>query len=98
MQKRKKRKKESKACCGPGMVSSMKGCCKVDAVVPVDSRGQIVLPKELRKRAGIKEGEKIALISCETGGDVMCIALVKADHFAEMVKGALGPMLKSIME
>ena len=33
-------------------------CCSVDAVVTVDARGQIVLPKELRSAAGIKRGRQ----------------------------------------
>jgi DNA-binding transcriptional regulator/RsmH inhibitor MraZ len=30
------------------------GCCRVEALVSVDERGQVVLPKELREKAGIK--------------------------------------------
>ena len=32
-------------------------CCKVQAVVSVDERGQMVLPKEIREKAGIKAGD-----------------------------------------
>ena len=38
-------------------------CCQVEAVVSVDERGQMVLPKEVRARAGIKPGDKLALVS-----------------------------------
>ena len=35
------------------------GCnCQVDALVTIDGRGQIVLPKEVREKAYIKEGDK----------------------------------------
>ena len=28
-------------------------CCKVDSIVTVDERGQILLPKDTREKAGI---------------------------------------------
>jgi len=73
-------------------------CCKVDAIVTIDSRGQIVLPKDVREKAGVKAGDKFAIISCESEGKVCCITLVKADDFAETVKDMLGPMLKGIVK
>lgn len=38
------------------------GCCKVESVVSVDHRGQMVLPKEIRDRAKIRAGDKLAII------------------------------------
>ena len=73
-------------------------CCKVDAVITIDGRGQIVLPKEVREKAEVKAGDKFAVISFESEGRVCCISLVKADDFAETVKGMLGPMMKEILE
>jgi len=73
-------------------------CCKVDAVIAIDGRGQIVLPKEVREKAEVKAGDKFAVISFESEGRVCCISLVKADDFAETVKGMLGPMMKEILE
>jgi len=73
-------------------------CCTVDAIITIDGRGQIVLPKDLRDRAGIKAGDKFAVISCESGGRVCFISLVKADKFADSVKSVLGPMMKGIMQ
>ena len=35
-------------------VDSAAGCCNVEAVVSVDERGQMVLPKEIRDKVGIK--------------------------------------------
>ena len=74
------------------------GCCQICAIATVDSRGQIVLPKELRGKADIKAGDKLAIISCESEGKVCCISLVKADNFTKSVKGMLGPMMKGILE
>ncbi|MDD4858812.1 MAG: HgcAB-associated protein [Dehalococcoidales bacterium] len=73
-------------------------CCQVDAVVTVDSRGQLVLPKELRDKAAIKDGDKFAVISYRSGTEVCCIFLVRADYFSKTIQGALGPMMKEIMQ
>ena len=74
------------------------GCCRIDALVTIDHRGQLVLPKEIREKAGIEGGDKLALISWERGGEVCCITLIKADDFAGSVKSMLGPIMKDILE
>ena len=38
-------------------------CCKIEALISVDERGQMVLPKEIRDRADIHTGDKLALVS-----------------------------------
>ena len=58
----------------------------------------MVLPKEMRDRADIRAGEKLAVISWEKDGKVCCISLIKAEDFAEMVKELLGPMMKDLIE
>jgi AbrB family looped-hinge helix DNA binding protein len=73
-------------------------CCKVEALVPIDARGQIVLPKDVRDRAGLAAGDKLAVVCFESGGEVCCITLVKADTFAESVKGMLGPVMTEILQ
>ncbi len=72
------------------------GCCAVEAIVTVDERGQMVLPKELRAKAGIKAGDKLAVTSWEKDGEVCCIALIKAENLESMVKGILGPLMGDI--
>jgi len=72
-------------------------CCKVESLISIDERGQMVLPKEIRDKAKIRAGEKLAVISWEKEGKVCCISLIKAEDFAEMVKGLLGPMMKEII-
>ncbi len=74
------------------------GCCNVEAIITIDGRGQIVLPKEVREKAELKAGDKFAVISCESEGKVSCIALVKADEFSQTVKGMLGPMMAGILQ
>ncbi len=71
-------------------------CCRVESLISVDERGQMVLPKEIRDKAGIRPGDKLALISWEKGGKVCCVTLLKAEEFGDMVKGLLGPMMKEM--
>ncbi len=86
---------QSGACCGPADGGSG---FRVDAIVGVDERGQMVLPKDLRDRAGIGAGDKLALVSWERDGEVCCLSLVKTDRFAALLKDVLGPMAKELAE
>ena len=95
MAKKTKKKKEAAEECGPSTCSET--CC-MDAMVTVDSRGQIVLPKELRKKAKIKAGDKFAVISCLSDDRVCCISLIKAEDFAGSIKVVLSPMMKAMKE
>jgi antitoxin PrlF len=74
-----------------------KSCCRVESLLSIDDRGQMVLPKELRDRAGIKAGDKMALISWDKDGEVCCLTLIKADALALGVKEFLGPIMKDIV-
>ncbi len=71
-------------------------CCKIESLVSVDDRGQMILPKSVREKAGIKPGEKLALITWESDGKICCISLVKADDMAELAKNMLGPLMTQI--
>ena len=71
--------------------------CKVESIVSVDERGQMVLPKDLRQRAKIKPGDKLAVTSWEMNGKVCCITLVKTDSLVNMVKTELGPIMNNII-
>ena len=83
-----------------------KGCCTVEAVVSFDERGQLVIPKDVRKKFALNPGEKFALISCvqdstccgpgETVQSPCCFTLVKTSQLEGMVKQALGPMFNEI--
>ena len=72
------------------------GCntgCRVEAVLSVDDRGQMVLPKDVREKVGIKNGDKLALIGWEKDGTICCLALMKVESLSGMVKDLLGPLL-----
>ena len=62
------------SCCGEGEES-----VPLEAVVTIDDRGQLVLPKDLRDTWGLKGGDKLAVISCIKKGVTCCATLVKAD-------------------
>jgi AbrB family looped-hinge helix DNA binding protein len=80
---------KKKQCC-----EAMAGnCFKVNSIISVDDRGQMVLPKDVREKANIRPGDKLALVSWEMNGEVCCLALIKTDELAGMVKDMLGPMM-----
>ena len=80
--------------CSP-MTKEM-NCCKVESIISVDDRGQMVLPKELRDKANIRAGDKLALISWDKGGEICCFYLIKTEYLADGVKDFLGPMVKEM--
>jgi AbrB family looped-hinge helix DNA binding protein len=88
------KKKDHKNFCAPpegGM-----GCCNVEAFVSIDERGQMVLPKDIREKANINPGDKLTLVTCQTGEKIQIIALIKADNFSEMVKDFMGPVMGNV--
>ncbi|MFC1979421.1 HgcAB-associated protein HgcC [Chloroflexota bacterium] len=86
-------KEKDESCCE----SVVTTCCKVEALVGVDDRGQMVLPKELREKANIRAGDKLAVTSWEKDGKVWCIGLTKAEELTDMVKAMLGPVMKDMV-
>ena len=83
-------------CCSPDV--SQGSCCKVEALISIDERGQMVLPKEARERADIHAGDKLALISWEKDGKACCLTLIKAEELTEIVKGMLGPLKGEVFQ
>lgn len=65
-------------------------CCRVEAVVTVDERGQTVLPKEIRKRAGLSAGSKLAVALWEKNGAVCCILLTPVENLDLPLSSLLG--------
>jgi len=83
------KKKECKPACTCGVT----GGCRVESVLTVDERGQMVLPKDVREKAGIRPGDKLALISWEKDGSICCLALMKVENLSGVVKDVIGPLL-----
>ena len=88
-----KRRGMGESCCATQAL----GGCKVESLVTVDERGQMVLPKDLRDKAGIKGGDKLAVIGWEKEGKVCCLSLIKVEELSTMVKGVLGPMMGDLL-
>jgi AbrB family looped-hinge helix DNA binding protein len=88
------RRKPREPCCDTD--GQKKDCCRMESLITVDERGQMVLPKELRDRAGIRAGDKLALVSWEKDGEVCCFTLIRADLLAERVKEFLGPLMSGL--
>jgi len=70
--------------------------CRIDSVITMDAKGQIVLPKDLREKANIKPNEKLAVVACEKGGEVCCIMLLKADRLVSAVTKTVAPLIKPL--
>ncbi len=57
----------------------------------MDERGQMVLPKAIRDKAGIRPGDKLAIVTLVRDGRVCCIHLFRTDDLANGVKDILEP-------
>ena len=88
------KKSEKVTLCAP--VTKEMGSCKVESIINIDERGQMVLPKELRDKANIRAGDKLAIVSWDKGGAICCLYLIKTEYLADRVKDFLGPMMKEM--
>ena len=68
--------------------------CSIEAVLTVDDRGQIVLPKHVREKAGMNTGDRLALIVWESDTKVCCVGLIKAENLNAGVKGVISPFFE----
>lgn len=64
----------------------------VEAIVSCDERGQLVLPKDVRKKLDIKSGDKLALLNVVTKNKVLCITLIKTNSLDDIIKNYLAPI------
>ena len=78
------------------MSSCMNDTCRIDAVISMDAKGQIVLPKDLREKANFRTNDKIAVVACEKDGEICCIMMLKAEKLVGAVTKTLGPLLKAL--
>ncbi|MEJ5361849.1 MAG: HgcAB-associated protein [Spirochaetota bacterium] len=70
--------------------------CSIEAVVSVDERGQLVLPKDLREKYGVKAGDKFVVITLNSKESLCCIAFVKADSLNAAVFEQIAPVFSNI--
>jgi antitoxin PrlF len=78
-------------CCAPPRGPQVS--YQIEAIITIDERGQMVLPKETRAKAGIRAGDKLALVGWRKGDRVCCLSLIKAEEMTEMV----GELVNSLM-
>ena len=75
--------KDMKKSCNPDEANGISCCqesdCRIEALITVDERGQMVFPKDVRENANIKAGDKLALISWVREGKVLCFTLMKSE-------------------
>jgi len=72
--------------------------CKIDAIITIDAKGQIVIPKDLREKADLKPTDKIAVVAYEKEGKICCIIMIKAERLAGAISKTLSPLLKGVIE
>ena len=48
-------------------------------MLTVDDRGQVVLPRHVREKAGMNTGDRLALIVWEGNNKVCCAGLIKVE-------------------
>ena len=70
---------------------------KVDAIVTIDSKGQMLLPKDLREKTKLKSGDKLAIMACEKEGEICCIVMVKAEGLGEAMSKLISPALRQVI-
>ena len=64
-------------------------CYELEAVVTFDERGQLVLPKDVRKKFNLTPGEKLALVSCTNAEGVCCFTLMRTKNMQEILKATI---------
>lgn len=89
---------DQNSCCDTNEYDSKSGCCKVEAVVTVDNKGQIYLSKEIRDKFNIDKGDKLVVVSMYKNDEPCCMNLIKADSFGNLVRNFLGPVMEGIIQ
>ena len=74
------------------------GVCKIDAVIKIGSKGQMVLPEDLREKANFRPNGKIAVVVCEKQGEVCCIMRIKAEKLEGALSETLSPLLQGVIQ
>jgi len=57
----------------------------------------MVLPKEVREKAEIHGGDKLALTTIEEDGKVCCIVLTKSDDLVQAVQSTLDAVTRTLV-
>ncbi len=57
-----------------------------------------MLPKETRAKAGIRAGDKLALVGWRKGEQVCCLSLIRVEEMAETIGGLMNALIASAPE
>ncbi|MDH5717956.1 MAG: HgcAB-associated protein [Spirochaetia bacterium] len=74
-----------------GAKNQKQECCNVESILTIDERGQLVIPKEVREKSGIKAGDKLVLSSVWGKDSLCCFTLIKAESMSNMVENYVSP-------
>jgi AbrB family looped-hinge helix DNA binding protein len=91
---------KDEGCCGPeeeGRLATEERRFSVEAVATVDERGQMVIPKAIRDRMGLRAGDKLAISVMENDGRPCCLNLIRTEELAQRVREILGPAADEIL-
>ena len=65
-------------CCGEGeKLKTPKQEIRIEGVATIDERGQMVIPKAIRDRMGLRAGDKLAISVMESDGKPCCLTLIR---------------------
>jgi bifunctional DNA-binding transcriptional regulator/antitoxin component of YhaV-PrlF toxin-antitoxin module len=78
-------------CCDP-----ISACCKVESIVTVSSKGQIVLSPGIQESMNLKKGDKLVSVLMNANTESPLVVLMKADNFGGIVRNFLGPIMKDV--
>ena len=81
---------------GSDVSKNREKCCRVESVISIDDRGQMVLPKEIRESADIQPGNKFAVISWKKNDEVLCISLMRVEQLADSLRSVFIPIIKDL--
>lgn len=70
--------------------------CEIESIIDIDERGQMVLPKEIRKKLDLDEKSKLAIVSMTKNDEICCISLMKTENLEDMVKEKLKPVIGNL--
>ncbi|MFX1299173.1 MAG: HgcAB-associated protein HgcC [Promethearchaeota archaeon] len=87
-------KKNENSCYSPNPLDT--GYCRVEAIVSIDSKGQLLLPKNLRNKLTINASDKLVAVSLGDSENICGVFLLKADRFNALVKNFLRPFMKDL--
>ncbi|MDH5449657.1 MAG: AbrB family transcriptional regulator [Candidatus Bathyarchaeota archaeon] len=56
------------------------------------------MPKDLREKAGIKTGDKLAIVASTRGEKVCCIMLMRTEELTESIRETFRPLLEDLVK